>query len=299
MQITKTTNQFWKLLKEISPQDIEDESQIPFRIYVVCNPGDRKGIETILFKSHPLSQILDSSHQVEFMDECPSSYGEKDIIIDSRDTTPLDVNMSQYYFHLRYFGDWRKLILRILECRGDISLSLARHIPAFREHKADQVIRECCMVNAQFVVINSLPAIIPFAIPLLPVSMVGDIVTLTKNQMMMTLKLGVIYGFEADWRSRGMEMLPIFGNAFGWKSIAREVLDLMPAGIGIVPRGAIAYAGTAAIGKVMRAYYSKGVPVSLTAINRQYRDQIDEATRIVKQMLPRFLESRKRHGEGK
>lgn len=299
MQFTKTTNQFWKLLKEISPHEIEDESLLPFRIFIVCKPEERNGIEKTLFRSYPVSHLLDSTHQVEFVDESPSTYGEKDIIIDLRDTVPLDEHMSHYYFHLRYFGDWRKLILRILDCRDDISLSLARHVPAFREPTADKVIKECCMVNAQFAVLNSLPAVIPFAIPLLPVSMVGDIITLTKNQMMMTLRLGVIYGFEADWRSRGMEMLPIFGNAFGWRSIAQEVLDLVPAGVGIVPRGGIAYAGTAAIGKVMRAYYGKGVPVSLAAINRQYHDQIEDAMRIVKQMLPHLLENKKRRTGGK
>jgi len=48
---------------------------------------------------------------------------------------------------------------------------------------------------------------------------------------------------------RAAEILSIVGGAFGWRALARELAGKIPFGGGIIPKGAIAYAGTYVVGK--------------------------------------------------
>ena len=46
-------------------------------------------------------------------------------------------------------------------------------------------------------------------------------------------------------------MLGIAGGAFGWRALARELVGKIPFGGGLLPKGAIAYAGTYLAGKAL------------------------------------------------
>ena len=49
--------------------------------------------------------------------------------------------------------------------------------------------------------------------------------------------------------------LSIVGGAFGWRALARELAGKIPLGGGLIPKGAIAYAGTVAVGKGLEFFY--------------------------------------------
>ena len=65
---------------------------------------------------------------------------------------------------------------------------------------------------------------------LLPVNALSDIVILTKNQALMTLRLAAAYGLSLEYKSRLKEIGPILGNAFGWRAVAREIVGVLPFG---------------------------------------------------------------------
>ena len=91
--------------------------------------------------------------------------------------------------------------------------------------------------NAKLAVLSALPGVIPFTDVLLPATALGDMVLLTRNQVFLLLRIAAAYGQEVDLRARVRELLPVVGSAFGWRALARELLGLVPGGIGVVDQG--------------------------------------------------------------
>ena len=62
------------------------------------------------------------------------------------------------------------------------------------------------------------------------------------------LRLEQAYGLEIDLRERLPEIAATLGAGFGLRALARELLDLVPVA-GWAVKGAVAYAGTRALGE--------------------------------------------------
>jgi uncharacterized protein (DUF697 family) len=86
----------------------------------------------------------------------------------------------------------------------------------------------------------------------------GDLVVLTANQLRMLFRLAAAYRRDLGIKKQAPEVLSIVGAALGWRSIARELVAHLPAGLGVVPKAAIAFAGTWAIGDGINYYYTTG-----------------------------------------
>ncbi len=169
----------------------------------------------------------------------------------------------------------------------DLRLSLARHIPAFRPAVAAQLIADASWGNAKIAVVSALPGIIPFTDILLPATAVGDMILLTKNQALLLLRIAAAYGLPVDLKARMRELLPVVGGAFGWRALARELIGLVPGGIGVAVKGSIAYAGTYTVGKAAAIFYSTGQPLSQSRLKQLYRDSLKEALIRVRGLLRR------------
>jgi len=76
----------------------------------------------------------------------------------------------------------------------------------------------------------------------------ADLPVLALNQVRMLLLLDQAYGLELDPRRRLPEVLATVGAGFGLRSVARELLDLVPVA-GWAVKGGVAYGGTRALGK--------------------------------------------------
>ncbi|HEX6788124.1 MAG TPA: hypothetical protein VF091_02690 [Gaiellaceae bacterium] len=75
-----------------------------------------------------------------------------------------------------------------------------------------------------------------------------DLPILALNQLRLVLRLHQAYGLEVDPRERLPEIVATVGAGFGFRAVARELLDLVPfAGWAI--KGGVAYAGTRALGE--------------------------------------------------
>ena len=80
-----------------------------------------------------------------------------------------------------------------------------------------------------------------------------DLPVLTLNQARLVLRIALAYGERIDNR-RAAELLGVVGAGFGFRAVARELLDLVPVA-GWAVKGAIAYSGTKAIGEAAVRYF--------------------------------------------
>jgi uncharacterized protein (DUF697 family) len=122
---------------------------------------------------------------------------------------------------------------------GEDGTALAARLPTLRRAICDELIRSFSKKNA----IISAAVFIPGV----------DLPVLTLNQARLVLRIALAYGQEID-RDRAFELLGVVGAGFGFRTIARELLDLVPVA-GWAVKGAIAYAGTRAIGEAAVRYF--------------------------------------------
>jgi len=76
----------------------------------------------------------------------------------------------------------------------------------------------------------------------------GGLPLLALNELRLLLRLEQAYGLEIDPRERLPEIVATLGVGFGMRALARELLDLVPVA-GWAVKGAVAYAGTRALGE--------------------------------------------------
>jgi uncharacterized protein (DUF697 family) len=284
-KVPKGPKGFKDVIKSVSIAEIAREANRPISIAVI-GPADRRE-EAVLALSgldapgqlveQPPARALPETPFVQGFDDMtaearfPRQPGIYDIVIDlgggregAPDGTPI--------YSIAELGGWENTLERILDDRPDLNLALARNFPVFRRRVAQRLITQTATVNAQFSLITGIVEQIPLmGIIGLPGTAVSDIIVLTKNQVMLTLRLAAVYGLEVDGMTRLKELAPIIANGFGWRAVARELVGAVPM-IGFLPRAMISYAGTVTIGKTAQLYYETGEQITAAHVRRLYRD---------------------------
>jgi uncharacterized protein (DUF697 family) len=153
----------------------------------------------------------------------------------------------------------------------DCKLSLARNYPLFRIPVAREVVSETSFANASYSFSTGLAEIIPaLNIPF----NVADMIILTKAQAFMVYRLGLIFGLSPRWQEHLAAFGSTIGFAFVWRTIARQLIGLIP-GFGVLPKTAIAYAGTYAIGQGAMQWYETGREIKKDDIERFFKEALD------------------------
>ncbi|MBV9577523.1 MAG: hypothetical protein JO057_02915, partial [Chloroflexi bacterium] len=176
-----------------------------------------------------------------------------------------------------------RLFRSLVQAAPEVILSAGRRHPLLREPIADHLIFDTSRVNAQFAAIASLPAALPFFGGL--VGDVADTIVLTKNQVLLLFKLAGLYGRSVEFGPEILlEILPVVGGAFFWRTTARALVGLLPPLLGLLPKTAVAYTGTFVVGQSARYYYRFGdrPPPEIARELRQ------EAQRLAETMLGRL-----------
>jgi uncharacterized protein (DUF697 family) len=117
---------------------------------------------------------------------------------------------------------------------GEDAAPLAARVPALRRAVASRLVASFARRNG----IVAAAVFIPGA----------DIPVLALNELRLLLRLEQVYGRSADLRGLLPELGAVFGVGFGLRAAARELLDLVPVA-GWAVKGAVAYAGTRALGE--------------------------------------------------
>ncbi|HEV7499392.1 MAG TPA: hypothetical protein VGQ33_05275 [Vicinamibacteria bacterium] len=149
-----------------------------------------------------------------------------------------------------------------------VRLALARQLPPVRPAVFDLLIDETAKANATY----AFTAGMAEAIPILDVPLnIADTVILTKNQLLMGYKIALAAGKTGRARDLIGEVLGVVGGGYLFRQAARQLVGLIPL-IGIVPKVAIAYTGTWAIGRAVVAWATEGRRLSAAAIGRLSRE---------------------------
>jgi uncharacterized protein (DUF697 family) len=117
---------------------------------------------------------------------------------------------------------------------GEEAAPLAARVPLLRRAVAGQLVAALSRRNA----IVGAAAFVPGA----------DLPVLVLNELRLLLRLEQAYGLEIDPRERLPEIAAVIGAGFGMRALSRRLLELVPVA-GWVVQGAVAYAGTRALGE--------------------------------------------------
>ena len=157
-------------------------------------------------------------------------------------------------------GSERELIDTIVAENQAIELALARVFPVFRQAVAHRIVTRVSRENAMLALVTALPNVVPSFIELPWV--VGEFATdtafLTMNQIRMALMMAAVYDRPIGYSEQKTSIAAIAGGAFGWRAIARELVGKIPLGGGLIPKGAIAFAGTWVVGTGLDKLYRTG-----------------------------------------
>jgi uncharacterized protein (DUF697 family) len=123
---------------------------------------------------------------------------------------------------------------------GDGGTGLAARLPVLREAVVDELIRATARRNGLIGAAVFIPGV--------------DLPILTLNQLRLVLRIALAYGHELDAK-RAPDALAVVGAGFGFRTVARELLDLVPVA-GWALKGGIAYSGTKAIGEAARKRFA-------------------------------------------
>lgn len=185
-------------------------------------------------------------------------------------------------------------IPRVLEALPNQHIALARRYPLFRFAVARKLIADNAFANASYSLGTGLAEIIPaLDIPF----NIADMVVLTKNQALMVYKVGLSLGLSPRWQDQLAQLGGVIGAGFLWRQLARQLVGLIP-GWGILPKVAIAYAGTFAVGEAVIYWYKTGHRLTKQAMQQVYVDALGRGKEIAQNLLSRTAKP-KMLGRGK
>jgi uncharacterized protein (DUF697 family) len=151
-----------------------------------------------------------------------------------------------------------------------VRLALARRLPVLRDPVIADLIEDVARSNAIYAVSTGIAEIAPvLTIPLVA----ADTLILTKNQLVLAYKIALICGKQGSPRDVMGEVIGVIGTGLVLRQIAREMVGLIPV-IGIVPKVAIAYAGTRVIGNMVYVWAARGYRLSPSDMRKLYREAL-------------------------
>jgi uncharacterized protein (DUF697 family) len=188
-------------------------------------------------------------------------------------------------------GSDEALIESIVAENQPIELALARAFPVFRQAVAHRIITRVARENAMLALVTALPNVIPSFIELPWV--VGEFATdtafLTMNQIRMALMMAAVYDRPIGYREQKTSIAAIAAGAFGWRAVARELVGKIPLGGGLIPKAAIAYAGTWVVGTGLDRLYRTGVGLSRTEKREAWANAITKGKEVAAELRPKPL----------
>ena len=124
---------------------------------------------------------------------------------------------------------------------GEEATALAAKLPRLRRGICAALVEKFARTNGLLALAIFLPG--------------ADLPALTLNQLRLVLRIGAAHGVEIDAK-RAPEILGVIGAGVGLRAAARQVLGFVPVA-GWAAKGAIAYAGTRALGEAAVRYFER------------------------------------------
>ncbi|HEU5348974.1 MAG TPA: GTP-binding protein [Ktedonobacterales bacterium] len=147
-----------------------------------------------------------------------------------------------------------ELIPALINASPEAAIVLGRQLPRFRREAANKLVRSATLIG--------------LAAGLEPIPLV-DIPILLGNQIRLVLRIAAVYG-EPITAQHLRELVTTIASGLLMRYLAEEAAKAMPFG-GDLVAGAIAAAGTWAIGQVAIEYFESGKKLSRSQINEMFK----------------------------
>jgi uncharacterized protein (DUF697 family) len=162
-------------------------------------------------------------------------------------------------------------------------LALARQLPPLRTAVINAIVEETAQANASYALATGFAE----AVPVLTAPMnLGDMIVLTKNQLVMSYRVALACGLEGDPRRLMPEILGVLGGGLLFRQLARQLVGFIPV-LGLVPKVAIAYGGTYAIGRAIAGWAQEGRAVSAETVQRFSREGLERGRELARSLVDR------------
>lgn len=189
-----------------------------------------------------------------------------------------------------YKRDPERTVQEIIDKREELGLPLSRHFVVFRKPVTEKIINTVSQENALFSVATSLPNIVPniLSLPFAVGEFASDTAFITANQLRMAFLLAGANDRPIGYREQKTQVASVIAGAFGWRSLARQLISKVPFGAGVVSKATVAYAGTWIVGRGLQKLYSFGGQLSRDERERLYDEGISKGKTVVTNLLQRF-----------
>ena len=153
---------------------------------------------------------------------------------------------------------------------AELRLPLACRLPPLRPPAFHLLIQETSQANASYSFTTGLGEAVP---GLGFVLGAGDAIVLTKNQLMMAYKIALVSGKKGSPQQLLGEIAGVLGGGFLFRQLARQMSGLIPV-VGIVPKVAVSYAGTWAIGRAVVLWATEGRKITPELMKGFYHEAL-------------------------
>jgi hypothetical protein len=165
-----------------------------------------------------------------------------------------------------------RTVKQILAAKSELGLPLARHFVPFRRPVINEVMYSVSRENALFSLATALPNIVPnlIELPWAIGEFASDTAFLTMNQVRMAFLIAAASDSTVGYREQKAEIGSIVTGAFGFRAIARELVGKIPFGGGLIPKAAVAFAGTYVVGLSLERYHRLGYGLTREERRHEY-----------------------------
>jgi hypothetical protein len=190
--------------------------------------------------------------------------------------------------YVYYRSDPQRTVNEILGGNEDLAVPLARQFPAFRHTVVERIIHTIARENALFAVATALPDVVPNVIELPWVfgEWASDTAFLTANQFRMAFLIAAACDRRVGLADQKGQILSIAAGAFGWRAMARELVGKIPLGGGLIPKGAIAYAGTYVVGKALEHWHNAQARLPRAERRKVYGMALNRGRSVAQDLMP-------------
>jgi len=241
-------------IKHLNPEEVQRTAECPLKVGIVASSSSGYAdIEEFLLPTNMAAErrteLMHILYRLENVDETDFN------LVLYEQGLPCPAEAFTFFRE-----DPVRTINEILEEKDELQLPLARSFFWFRKPAIDAMVQKVARENALFAMATALPNIVPFILPLpwAVSEFASDTAFLTMNQIRLAFLIAASHNQPIGYSQQKAQIATIVAGAFGWRAIARELVGKIPMGRGLIPKGAVAYAGTYVIGKGLQRYHEVG-----------------------------------------
>lgn len=316
--------ELWRLLTEMDLEAVRREAERPFQFLVVGDADAADGLSLLLSGPeghHPWIVRADATEArrragsglmdlalvaTPAADPSPALQATIEVLAAARvpTLTVVRARTTRAADALVRAGESARAIVPTLDADGldavaeaivtaappALRIALARQLPPLRPRVVSALIEETARTNALYSLTTGLAEIVPVLNA--PLNL-ADVVVLTKNQLLMSYRVALAAGKRGKGRELLGEVVGVIGGGLLLRQAGRQLIGLVP-GAGLVPKVAVSYAGTVAIGRAVAAWAVGGERLTKESVRAFYREAWQRSKEVAKDLVARARAARPR-----